>query len=491
MPYSGRPEPDTDGQGQPGLLQRWRTAPVLWHVLAWAVGLTAFAAVMPFGGEIVLIGAALHALRGARQTVEALFILALAIMINKALVPVDISLLRWVVLAAAAGRTIWDSLFSDEALPPAFGALVVLTVTLVFLGLVVSWMPTVSVFKAISFFLGVGTGLVALYRTRHLARYWEAWLLTLAVFTILGSLPLYALPQYAYARNGVGFQGILTHPQTYGPMTAILTAYVTGRVLFDRLRSPLLWLTVAAGWAGIYFSQSRTGMLALVLAGVLVVIAGLLKTRTWLPHIRRAFNLPVIALGVLAVAAFGYVYGPRLSEGIVTFLLKDEAAQDVTTALEDSRGALIERSMDNFRRAPVTGIGLGVPSDPAGARVEYGPFGVPVSASVEKGFQPAAVLEETGVAGAMLLVLFLATLLWPVFIRGTLPLAWMVTAALLVNMGEAILFAIGGNGLFVWLVLSLAYVTAGTMRAYGSEFRRETKRAGGPVLEASPARSGV
>ncbi|GIV57673.1 MAG: hypothetical protein KatS3mg042_0586 [Rhodothermaceae bacterium] len=438
-------------------------SPVLWNVLAWAVGLVAFGAVVPFGGEIVLIGTAFHALRGARQTVEALFILALAIMINKALVPVDISLLRWVVLAAAAGRTIWDTLFNDEPVPPAFGALLLLTLTMVFFGFLASWLPTVSVFKALSFFLGTSTALIALYRTRHLAPYWEAWLLTLSVFIILGSIPLYGLPQYGYARNGAGFQGLLTHPQTYGPMTAILVAYVSGRVVFERLRTPLLGITMAAGWAGIYFSQSRTGMLALVLAGLVVTGLGLLRAATWGVQIRRALSLPVVLGGLVVVAGFGVAYGPRLSEGIVTFLLKDEAAQDVTTALEDSRSGLIERSMANFRKAPFTGIGLGVPSDLSKTTIEYGPGGIPIGASVEKGFQPAAVLEEIGLGGAALLLLFLGMLLWPVFRWGTPALAWMVTAALLVNMGEAILFAIGGNGLFVWLVFSLAYVVCGTM----------------------------
>lgn len=432
---------------------------VLWRVLAWAAGVTIFAAVAPFGGEIVLIGAAMHAMRGARQTVEALLVLALTIMINKTLVPVDISILRWVVLVAAAGRTLWDSVILGLPVPRAFWWLTVLVVTLVLFAVTASRLPTVSLFKSLSFYMGTATALVALYRTRSLSDYWHLLLLTLSVFVILGSLPLYFFREYGFARNGVGFQGLLTHPQTYGTITAVLTAYVTGLIVFDQKRSWILLSTMVVGWGGVYFSQSRTGMLALVLSGIMVVGLALLKPRTWLPHLRQAMTLPTLTVGVLALGTFGVLFGPRLSEGLVSFLLKDEASQNVIGALEESRGGLVERSMKNFRAAPLTGIGLGVPSELEDAKIEYGPLGVPISASVEKGFQPTAVLEEIGIVGAVLLVLFLIVLLAPVMRRGTMPLAWMMLAMLLINMGEAILFAIGGNGLFVWVFLCMAYIS--------------------------------
>ena len=421
----------------------------------WAVVL--LAALIPFAGEALLIAAALYALRGPRQTVEALLVLALTIMINKTLVPVDISMLRWVVLTAAAGRTFWDSVITGMPVPRAFWWLTALVLTLVLFALTSSWLPTVSLFKSLSFFMGTATALIAMHRTRNLADYWLSLLLTLSVFIILGSIPLYYFKTYGYARNQVGFQGLLTHPQTYGPITAVLTAFISGIIVFERKRSVILLLTMIAGWIGVYLSQSRTGMLALVLSGVLVIGVSLLKPNTWLPRLRQAMTFPTVAIGILAIGAFGVLYGSRLSEGFVTFLLKDEASKDVIGALEESRGGLVERSMRNFRAAPFTGIGLGVPSDLEEAEIEYGPLGIPIGASVEKGFQPTAVLEETGIVGAVLLLIFLLVLYVPVLRWGTMPMAWMVLAVLLINMGEATLFSIGGNGLFLWLLLSMAY----------------------------------
>lgn len=415
---------------------------------------------VPATGTAFLGLAALHALRGTRETVEALFVLSLAIMINKTLAPVDISLMRWGVLACAGVRTIWDTMVSDAPVPSPFWWLSALFATMVVFALTASWLPTVSLFKAISFYLGTGTALVALYRTRHLAAYWQSCFLTFAVFVILGSLPLYVLSSYGFARNGAGFQGLLTHPQTYGPISAVLTAYVTALVVYEGRRSKVMILTVLVGWAGVYFSLSRTGLLALVLAGGMIITFGWIR-KEWSNRVPQMLSGPGLVVAVLAVCTAAVMWGPHLIDRGIDFLLKDESAEDIAGALEESRGGLSEQSMANFRDAPLTGIGLGVPSSLSRTTIEYGPFGVPIGASVEKGFTPTAVLEEIGAVGAGLLVSFLAALMVPIFRReGTIPLAWMVLTALLTNLGEAVIFAIGGNGLFFWLVLSLGYVCA-------------------------------
>lgn len=428
------------------------------RLMAYGAGLIVLTKLVPAFGMVVLAAAALHALRGPRQTAEALFVLAFAIMVNKTVAPVDISLVRWAVLAAAAGRTLWDTAVNDQPVSSAFGWLTALVATMAVFAVMASWLPPVSLFKALSFYMGTGTALVALYRTRHLAGYWQSCLLTLAVFVILGSGVVYLLG-YGFERNGVSFQGILTHPQTYGPVVAVLTAYVTALVVFERRRSWVLLLTMIAGWGGIYLSQSRTAMLALVLAGGLVVVVGWFK-RTWAPRIRRVMSSgPELLVGILALGTLAVAYGPQVAESGVDFLLKDEASVSVTGALEESRGGLMERSMDNFRSAPLTGIGLGVPSDLSQTRIEYGPYNIPIGAAVEKGFTPTAVLEEIGLVGAAVLVFLLATLMLPVFgRRGTIPLAWMLATTVLTTMGEAAIFAIGGNGLFIWLMFSLGYV---------------------------------
>lgn len=84
-------------------------------------------------------------------------------------------------------------------------------------------------------------------------------------------------------------------------------------------------------------------------------------------------------------------------------------------------------------------------------------MGIPVSATVEKGFMPTAVLEETGVLGAVLILVLLAFLVVPVARYGDIVAFWILSTALLLNFGEMIFFTMGGNGLYLWIVMGFCY----------------------------------
>ena len=69
------------------------------------------------------------------------------------------------------------------------------------------------------------------------------------MFILLASLPLYGF-EYGYRKTGTGFQGVLSHPQSYGIITAIIAAFITGLLLFkekkvkaynSRYRSGMGW----------------------------------------------------------------------------------------------------------------------------------------------------------------------------------------------------------------------------------------------------------
>jgi hypothetical protein len=118
--------------------------------------------------------------------------------------------------------------------------------------------------------------------------------------------------------------------------------------------------------------------------------------------------------------------------------------------------------MANFWDHPLTGIGFGAPSDPArfANQLERGPYGIPLSASVEKGFMPTAVLEETGIIGAALTILLLLALFVPILRHPDPTLFWVATTCLLVNFGEMVFFSIGGMGFFFWFVMAFCHVAA-------------------------------
>lgn len=409
-------------------------------------------------GLAICVGIALHSLRGPRRSVEALGMLALLIVLGNT----SISLGRWIVLFAAFGRMLWDGVFAGEGVPRMAYMLLLFFAVVLPLSIVSSSFPLVSSLKLTTFTLGTAVTVTGFYRTRHLADYWLSWLFTLGAFILLASLPLYGLPE-GYTRNGVGFQGILSHPQTFGPVVAPITALVTGLYFFRERTSWVVLLCVGLGIAGMYLSLSRTSLLAFVLAGLLTTAVGFgFKPDTWAVDLGRALGRPAVMLGILAALALAAVQWTSIQSELGSFLAKDGESASVVQALEESRGGLMSQSMANFRTKPLTGIGFGAPSDPVrfARSLERGPYGIPLSASVEKGFMPTAVLEETGLIGALLTVGLLVVLFMPAVQHPDPTLFWMMGASLFVNFGEMVFFSVGGMGFFLWFVMAFCHVAA-------------------------------
>lgn len=411
-------------------------------------------------GYAICAGLAVYALKGAKESVEALSVLGFLIILNKDLSSFDISLVRWPILFAAALRLGWESALQDTVNPPISKSLFLLAVVVLVLSLLVSSIPAVSVLKIVSFTMGVGSILVGLYRTAHLREYWLSWFITMALFIIFASLPMYATSLgYGVRGSGTGFRGILNHPQTYGPVLSPLAALLTGLALFEGKRTWPILAGAALAWSGIYMSESRTALLSLVLGCLVAGMVAFMKS-SWRIVLWQVLTRPVAFIVLFCVLVVGGLYWNGVAGHLTEFLLKDEGEASVTASLEDSRGGLIKRSLANFRAEPITGIGFGVPSEYALLRVQTGALGMPTSASTEKGFMPSAVLEEVGIVGAIFTLWFILCLVMPVISRGSITILWTLSSCLAVNFGEMVFFSVGGTGLFLWLLMGFCYMYA-------------------------------
>ena len=154
---------------------------------------------------------------------------------------------------------------------------------------------------------------------------------------------------------------------------------------------------------------------------------------------------------LLFVIARGDVVGK--AEG---FLLKRSGESDLSAAFHQSRGAGIASQWRNFVERPLTGHGFGVYAASTAPMYVVEFYGIPISAPVEKGFLPTAVLEETGLVGGLMFLLVLAQLA---------RLAWrsrdarwfgLFAACVATNVGEASMLAPGGPGLLLWCFIALA-----------------------------------
>lgn len=419
---------------------------------------------VPMSGFVISLGLAVYALKGPKETIQSFTLLAFLLILGNA----NVSLGRWLVLFAGFGRMLWDTLIKGGATPRIMLPLLVFSGTVFILSLTSSLFPVVSMFKVVSFVLGVSTIMMTFHQTSHLRDYWLLWFFTFCVFILVASLPLLALGQ-GYALNS-GFKGILSHPQTFGPVAAPITAFMTGLFFFQGHRSKLILLSIGLGWFGMYLSLSRTSILATALGLCIAMAIGfMIKTQTWQPQVQRVLSQGYTLVIIVAIVIVTALQWSTIQERATEFLLKDDANEEMEGnaligSLENSRGNLIRRSYTNFLREPLTGIGFGIPSyaywAPDVFYVETGFMGLPIGASVEKGFMPSAVLEETGIIGTALVIWLLISLLKPVIRNGSLTLFWMIVVCLLVNLGEMIFFSLGGMGFFFWLIMGFCYTYA-------------------------------
>ena len=410
-------------------------------------------------GLVICAGIALHSLRSARRSVEALGMIAFLIVLGKT----DFFLGRWLVLFAAFGRMIWDGAFGGKSVPRLTYLLLLFFAVVLPLSILASSFPLISSLKLTTFVLGTVITATGFYRTRHLTDYWLSWLFTLGAFILLASLPLYGLPA-GYSVNGVGFQGILTHPQTFGPVVAPITALVAGLYFFRQRTSWVMLFCVGLGVAGMYLSLSRTSLLAFLLAGAATTAIGFsFKPDTWAVDLGRTLGRPTVVLGVLTALALVALQWTTIQSDLVSFLAKDSGTSvSPVQALEASRGDLMSTSMSNFWEKPLTGIGFGAPSDPVefAQGLERVPYWIILGALLEKGFMPTVVLEETGLIGALLTITLLIFLFMPAVQHPDPTLFWVMATCLLLNLGEMVFFSIGGMGFFLWFAMAFCHVAA-------------------------------
>ncbi len=276
------------------------------------------------------------------------------------------------------------------------------------------------------------------------------------IFLMLVSLPLLGTG-LGYLRNGVGFQGILGHPQAFGPVMALLAAWLGSQILEQR-RAPLyVFVLFFMAVTLIVLSATRTAGLALVLGLGTAVLAGRViarrRFRDYLPGLRDArvrWILFVTIVGFIVTSPF---WGSHLG----AYIAKGTTHATVANAYDESRGFLIEEMLSNIREHPLRGIGFGIASDPSDMVVDRDSvLGLPTGAPIEKGVTYLAIWEEVGLFGFLLVLAWL----WMVVHRaarygGIAALAVCLTA-LFMNFGESTLFSPGGMGMLPLILIAWA-----------------------------------
>lgn len=410
--------------------------------------------VSPVVSTVALALCAVWALIGPLQAIQAMALSTLIGYMNpalQALAPVSGVLIRLVLLLSAIRVLPLTRAAQAQLLWPtwAFAAFAAVS------ALGVSPAISISIMKVITFVAGSTTAVVAFCRLEpeQISRL-RIWLFTLATTVAALSAATLVVPAIAFHLNGKGLQGVLSHPQALGTVLAPFAAWwLTGIVVSsERLRAAAIVVAVGT-LAVMLLTQARTALIATVLGVVAAAVTRTYGSRA--THAGSNSRLAWIGLACVVGLMLSALAGDEVLGFAKGFLLKRTEDSSVSQAFLDSRGYGIVAEWQNFLSAPFTGHGFGVYADgsfPSGVSMFAG---IPISAPVEKGFVPTAVLEETGLPGGLLLyfaVFWLGRHVWR-----SADLRWiaMFVAALGINAGEAVILSPGGMGLLIWIVIGL------------------------------------
>ncbi len=366
----------------------------------------------------------------------------------------NFSPVRWLLLLSCVGFVAGALVFGRRRFNPPTITYVLLAFLMIapFVSIFTSHDTAISVLKIISFSLVtlMLTVLFSIFTEEErmaLGRWTDNFFIGVVIATI------------AILPSGEGFfslgflRGFMRNSQPFGVLIALGIAWFFSRAI------------ITQGAYRQYF---------ITLFMILVVMLILTKTRTAYVAVGLALTIPLVfsqdsliarriggilvsipfflflAAGLTAITFFPSLF----LDGLVDLILKYNIQMDLLEGFTRSRVDDMEQSWVNFTEHPIWGIGFGIASSLSFENVRVDPlFGLPIGASVEKGFLPTGVLEEIGIVG---FIFFLTLII--LLVRNADPrIAGLpvVLVALFVNVGEAVFFSMGGMGVLTWVFFGL------------------------------------
>ena len=405
----------------------------------------------PYVGAATMAAMTLWAWRNTRCALQAVTISVLVVFANPALVGDQplVPLLKWALLFVSLGSILADWKYQPGIRARWSASFALFAVVALFLALAVSGNRSLSLLKLGTFIVGAAVALLGVRDRRYPPDYWLNWFTTVYMVVLVLSAPLQFLPAGRYL-NGSNFQGILLQPQSYGVYVAPLTAYVTVALLVEPRKTWFLVAILPWAWYSLFASGCRTAVLAVGLSVVATVASMVVFPRNARSSSQRGTTILTICfVGLLTLAVLATSAGSLA--GAIDQFIKKRANEEPGS----SRRAQVESLLSTIDENFITGVGFGlspVGVEQATQREEL--TGLPIGAYTEQGFLPLAVLAQVGVIGAVPLVLFIATLAFPVAKHGAPALVALFWTTLFVNFGEMIFFATGGLGMYMWLLIA-------------------------------------
>lgn len=415
-----------------------------------------------FTADLSFLLLALYALFGRTQAIQSLILSWLFMMLNTGIAPeaTSASFARYLVLFGSMSSVVFRCFQFDYNF--SIKKIVLLTIFVGYFIVIHSWLFSpifdVSFLKALFWTLTITT-LISAWTSLTVSERTELefQLFVFLIILCVSSLPFLFL-SVGYLRNGTGFQGVLNHPQAFGPVMALLGSWIASRIVIQN--HPKLTEICFLGICIllILLSEARTAGLAMILGMCTSMIFVFTSSKK---HFLELFSgvrsKKFIFLFFISLFLI-FLKFENIEKIAHNYISKSGRANvaSILDAYQSSRGGKMDEMLKNIQEKPLQGIGFGIPSDPYSLKITRDPFfGLPTGASVEKGVMPLAVLEELGLIGFGIVAMWIFMIMRFCILGGLTSSAVALTAMFL-NLGEATFFSPGGFGLLSLVLIGWA-----------------------------------
>lgn len=315
--------------------------------------------------------------------------------------------------------------------------IILFCVTAIISSLIYSSYPLVAVFKVLSFVIPTMAVMIGVVYENKVD--WMPIIIKPLGILLFLSILLYGT-SVGFYRNGRGFQGLFAHPNVYGVMLAF---FVAGYLHKEKNLQMKQWVVIAAAFGLCIVSQSRTGILSIVLVVLISVLSLDLRRGT-----RTAIILLILLASILLILSTG------MSDYISKILFKGHEA-----SLLYSRENQIERNIDRFLTNPLFGRGFSVPYY-SWIRDWHFSFDI----VVENGNIVLALLGDVGIVG---MLLFLSAYV-KVYMAGEGVPKMIFFTPFVVSMGEMSFFSTNNFGILIYFFLAIYIAESEKVARLGS-----------------------
>lgn len=423
-----------------------------WFLLLFFV-LFILRATSPMSADVSFIALALLAIVSGKYLIFSFLLSWFFTLLNPALSPEGTlaSLARYLMIILGLSNVIiYSTQHKKTKIKKYIFWLFVLNLIIVFHSIIISYEISISILKILSWFIAafvlINTWTIMPEEDKE--KLYQFIILILKLITIL-SIPLFFIPEVGFAKNGTGFQGLLNHPQAFGPTMALLGTIMIGKILANKklLFSETIWSFACL--VLIILSQARTAGLALILGILLSLLLNPILIKKGFFEANPVFKNKNIYLWLIIIIGITGLASPLYIENVKSYVFKRSEYSNVTELADESRGALVKDMIHNISENPLLGIGFGLASDPNSLEITRDPiFNLPISAATEKGVLPIAIIEELGIFVGTLVFIWLFYSLRKAA-KCNIQSLTVLMCILCLNLGEYMFFSIGGMGMLM------------------------------------------